>query len=164
MRREVAAIAIAGVLLVAAGCRQSDGPIPTPVDEQPNKIEDIGHDLQHVGRAEADAERDLLDDLDGLDENTRPASMVQKLGTALATAVKGKSLSDAQAQNLSQKLFVALTAEELNAKQIDQVAGDLRTTLVSAGVESTAADNVAAAATELQSSITLNRKRWYHIF
>jgi hypothetical protein len=164
MGRAGLCVAVLLVGLSVAGCRQAEGPIPTPVDEQPNKIYDIGRDLQNIARGEAQASQDLLDDLNGLDGTPRPAPLVRDLSTATADAVAGASLADAQAQEIARLLFIALTAEELNAQQIEQVAGDLRAALAGSGADDAQAARVATAATTLQDAITLNRKRWYHMF
>jgi hypothetical protein len=152
------------VVCTAAGCRQADGPIPTPIDEQPNKIEDIGHDLQNIARGDAEAEGDLLDDLEGLDGTPRPQSLVRALSAATADAVRGASLADAQAQEVARLLFIVMTAEELNARQIEQFTGDLRTALTGAGADEATATRAAESGSALQEAITLNRKRWYHMF
>jgi hypothetical protein len=157
-------VSMACTVLMAAGCRQKDGPLPTPTGEQPNKIYDIGRDLQNVAGGVADAEQDLMYDVDGLDSNSRPTSLVRQLSTSAAAAVKGKSLPDKPAQDIAQLIFVAATAEELSPRQIEKVATDLRTTVVNAGGDAAAAGRVASAATALQQAITLNPKRWYHIF
>jgi hypothetical protein len=158
------ALLVVTIVVAAAGCRQKDGPLPTPKDEQPNKIQDIGHDLQNVASGAADAEKDLLEDVDGLDQNSRPGNLVQQLARSTAAAVKGHSLPDKPAQDLAQLIFVAATAEELSPRQIEQVATDLRTTIINAGGDAAAADRVASSAMSLQQAITLNPKRWYHIF
>jgi hypothetical protein len=164
IRGVLAGVCLMAIGVAAAGCRQAAGPIPTPTEEQPNKISDIGHDLQNVARAEASAEQDFLDDLDGLDSNERPAALMRQLSQAIAAAVKGKQLGDKQAQDVAQALFVAVTADELNPKQIDQVAADVRASIANIGVDPAAADRVAEATAALQKAITLNPKRWYHFF
>ena len=155
---------VAAVLIAGAGCRQADGEIPVPIEEQPNKVEDVGRDLQNVAAGEADAERDLQEDLDSFDGTPRSASLVRRLAAAAGAALKGKAVTDGQAQELARLLFVAVTAEELSPGQIEQLGEDIRTAARGAGADDAAAARLSAAATELQSSITLNRKRWYHVF
>ena len=160
--RWIVVAAMAAVLV--AGCRQADGPIPVPIDEQPNKVEDIGGDLRGIARGEADAPGDLLADLDGLDGTPRPASLLRDLSSAVTDSVRGTSLSDAQAQEVARLLFVLTTAEELNARQIEEMSGELQRALMAAGAPESAAAAAAGSAAALQEAITLNRERWYHLF
>ena len=156
----VAAIAV----VLAAGCRQADGPIPVPIEEQPNKVQDIGGDLRGIARGDAGAPGDLLADLDGLDGTPRPASLMRNLSTAIADSLRGASLNDAQAQEVARLLFVLTTAEELNARQIEEMSGELQRALTAAGASEAAAGAAAESAAALQEAITLNRERWYHLF
>jgi hypothetical protein len=164
MRGVTLAAIMAITMLAGAGCRQPDGDMPVPAGEQPNKINDIGHDLQNVARGDAEAPKDLLDDLDGLDENRRPQALLGQLSAAMSEAVKDKPLSDMQGQELAQLLFVTTTADGLSPRQIDKLVADFRDAMMKNGIEQPSADKVASAATSFQSAFTLNRKRWYHIF
>jgi hypothetical protein len=155
-------IAVAIVLLTAAGCRQPDGPMPTPQGEQPNKVEDIGRDLQNLAAEDANAPAELAEDLSSLDPVPRPADQMQELLQGLAAALAGQMLSDDAAQRIANLLFVAMSARELSGPQIAMVAADLRTTLVEVGAPAPAADRASAAASAVATDVTRNRKRWYH--
>jgi hypothetical protein len=163
-RRGVHAGLLVALLLIGAGCRQADGPIPTPVDEQPNKIADLAKDLRNVASRQPEAESEMREDLDGFDATPRPAPLMRQLGDALIAAAEGSSLNDSQAEEVARLLFVLVTGEELNARQAEQIAGDLRNALAGAGAGEDAAAGVAQSAIELQAAITLNRERWYHLF
>jgi hypothetical protein len=155
---------LVALLLIAAGCRQADGPIPTPVDEQPNKISDLAKDLRNVASRQPEAESEMREDLDGFDATPRPAPLMRELGDAVIGAAATSSLNDTQAEEVARLLFVLVTGEELNARQAEQIAGDLRNALVAAGAGEEASARVAQSAIELQEAITLNRQRWYHLF
>src|SRR5688572_16887937 len=98
VRRFGIQLCIVAMFLVISGCRQADGTLPTPTGEQPNKISDIGRDLQNVAGSSPDAERDLQDDLNGLDSRNKPQPLVRDLSLSLAGALKGKNVSEAQAE------------------------------------------------------------------
>jgi hypothetical protein len=157
-------LSIVAMVLVISGCRQADGDMPAPTGEQPNKISDIGRDLQNVAGGAADAERDLQDDLDGLDSRSKPEPLVRDLSLSLASALKGKSVSEAQAQNMAKTLFVVVTGRDLSSRQIERTSSELRTAVMNAGADGAAADKAAAAASTLSAQITQNRRRWYHVF
>jgi hypothetical protein len=163
MRSLMLGAAVVILAIGAAGCRQADGEIPMPQGEDPNKIQDIARDLQNVAGGAADAATDLRDDLDGF-PGMRPPALLRQLTAAVVEALQMKSLPDAQAQELARLLFVAVTAEELSPAQIEQLGNDLEAALASAGADGGAAARVEAAVTELQAAVTLNRKRWYHLF
>jgi hypothetical protein len=152
----------AALLLVTFGCKQPDGTMPAPTGEQPNKIEDISRDLQNLAAKDGNAPAELADDLSSLDSFQRPPEKITQLSKELAGALGGTSLSDADAKRVANLVFVAVSARELSESQIEKVSADLRTTLTSLGAQAQAADRVSATATELASSITRNRKRWYH--
>jgi len=155
-------ILAAALLAVLAACRQPDGAMPVPTGEQPNKLEDIGRDLQNVSSRAANAQSELTDDLSSLDPTQRPAPRISELSQGLVAALGGRELSDADAQRVAALLFVALTAQELNGSQIEQVGTDLQTALTGSGADAQAAARVSATAKALALDITRNRKRWYH--
>jgi hypothetical protein len=162
MRANVSRVIVA-VLLVLAGCRQADGPLPAASGEQPNKIEDIGHDLRNLAGQQAGAEGDLLDDLQGLDREPPPEPIVRDLVTALQGALRGTELDDADAQQLARLLFVVTTGRRLSTRQIGNAGEDVSELLLKAGADAAAAQRAATAAMDVASAVTQNRKRWYHV-
>ena len=164
VRTVLVGLGIAGILLGAAGCRQPIGEVPVPAGEQPNKIEDVGRDLQNVATGAPDAEADLREDLASLDSTPRPAELVDELAAALAAALAGTDPEVAEAEAVAQALFVVLTARDLSGAQVDEEAAGLGAALVAAGGDPMAADRAAAVAIALQAEITLNPRRWYHLF
>ncbi len=160
---DAARAALVGVLLVLAGCRQADGQRPVPTDEQPNKIHDVGRDLQNLAGGQADAAADLLADLRGLDADPPPEKLTQEVQAALQDALAGKSLADAEAQQLANFLFTAATGRELSTRQILKVGEDVKALLLKVGASEAAAQRASAAITAVGSAATRNAKRWYHV-
>lgn len=150
------------VVLALAGCRQPDGAVPTPQGDQDNRIEDISRDLQNLTRQDADAPAELLDDLTNLEPVPRPQEQLKALADALAAALAGATLPDAEAGELATLVFQLVAARDMNETQIEQVAADLRAQLVRAGAMPEPADRAAAAAADLAGEVTKNKKRWYH--
>jgi hypothetical protein len=154
-----------GVLVVAIGlngCRQPDGPLPEPTEEQRSKIDDIARDLQAVGRGEADAVADLRTDLENLGTFEAPADEIDALVAALAQGLRARELSTANATRLSEQLFLALQALELSARQTSAVQREISAVLTEGQVGAADAEAVAQAAGGVQQAITLNVKRWWH--
>lgn len=161
--KRVAGMGIIGMMLGLAACRQPDGSMPVPVDEQPNRVEDIGNDLRNVASRQPEAPTELLDDLRTLDHEEPPLPLVQALAASLSTALDGKSLADADAQQLAGLLFVAASGRDLSRRQIGKVGEDVTELLGRTGASAGDAQRVSAAMTALADAVTRNRKRWYHL-
>ena len=156
----------AGVLILIlglAGCRQPDGPIAPPTDEQVNQIGDIARDLQNVAAARPAAVGELNDDLYNLGDPEPPRHLVDRLSETLEAALAGKALSDAAARQIAEALFVVHRVRQLSARQIEQVETELQLALLAAGADEDQARAAAAAAGELQAAMTVNRRRWYQL-
>jgi hypothetical protein len=151
------------VLVMLAGCRQSDGPRPVPEGEQPNKIYDVGRDLQNLAGGQTDAEAELVDDIQSFDPEPPPAALTMALGTALREALAGSSLADAQAQQVASLMFIAAAGHDLSQRQIGKLGEDVTRALTDAGADPAAAQRVSAAATAVAAAVTRNQKRWYHV-
>lgn len=152
------------VVTLAGGCRQADGVAPTPEGEQVNKIEDIGRDLQNIANGDAAAPGELLDDLRGLDETSRPEAIVKALAASLGTALQGRALPDESARALAAELFAASTGRDLSRRQINRIGTRITEILQSTGAPDAAVEAAATAATDLAADVTENRRRWYHLF
>jgi hypothetical protein len=151
-------------LVTAAGCRQADGQMPVPVGEQQNKVQDLGRDLQNIADRQPDAEKDFLEDVLALDAKPRPEPVVRELTSSLSSALAGKALEESKAQGIANAIFIIAVGHEASQRQIKLNGGALRESLLSAGVDTAAADKVMAAADNLSNTVTENRKRWYHVF
>src|ERR1044071_3291724 len=60
--RFLAAVCVA-VAFAAAGCRMSDGPMPTPTSEDLNRLEDLRRDVGNVVGGNQEGRKDCADDL-----------------------------------------------------------------------------------------------------
>jgi hypothetical protein len=163
MIRIAAWIAVVGAMLGGAACRQSDGPMPVPVDEQPNRVEDLGRDLKNVASGQPEAEAELLSDLLTLDSEEPPLPLAQEVVRELGGALRGKPLGDAEAQQIARALFVVSAGRDLSQRQIGRAGEGVTEVLLKVGADETAARRASAAVTALASAVTRNRKRWYHV-
>lgn len=162
-RRRVAHTCMLGALLMVAACRQPIGNVPAATGEQANKVVDLSRDLQNVAAGRDDG-TEMMYDLNTLDSSVRPPALVKALSDALVGGLRGKSLSDEQAEDVAKLLFVVTTRTDLNSKQIRRAAEDVQAALVALGVDVAAADRVKTASTALGAAVTTNQKRWYHLF
>jgi hypothetical protein len=150
------------VVCLAAACRQPEGPVPQPSGEQANKTEDISRDLLAVAEQDEGGVADLKNDLENLTGVQPPAHLVEDLSNDLAEALSGSKLAEESAMRLATHLFVALSARELNERQVGLLQQDVRSTLASVNVPQPKAEPVAEAVAEIQRAITTNRRRWWH--
>lgn len=163
--RHVFSAFILALALGLTACRQADGPLPAASGEVPNRLHDIGRDLQSVAGGEAQARQDLIDDVVIFVESyadARPA--LETLSTSTADVVAGKTLSDQDAQRLAHQLWTSAAARELSEKQVEGLQNDMQALLVSIGVPEDRAQGVAAQAGEVQKRVTTRPRRWYEVF
>ena len=157
----------AGVLVVVvglAGCRQPDGDIPSPTDDQENQIGDIARDLQNVAAGRAEGPSELYDDLYNLTDPAPPRNLLDTVAETLETALAGTSPSDAAARQVADALFIVHRVRELSERQIEELGTELQLALLAAGADEDRALAAAAAAREFQTAMTVNRRRWYQLF
>lgn len=150
--------------LCATGCRQGDGPMPKADGDVPNRVHDIGRDLQSVAGGDAQAPKDLEEDLMVFVDTNEPRPPVQQLARVVSDSVTKKQLSDDNAEKLGQQLWTAVAARQLSNKQIETLQSDVATTLASVGVTHDAAQRVSAQVGETQKALTRRKKRWYEFF
>ena len=163
----VFAIALAVSL---AGCRQTDGPMPAQQADVPNRLGDLERDLVSVSRGDVAARQDFADDLrvfveGGTDDQRRAAAdAINELSRRVVTVVADKPLSDEHAQQLAERLWTAVAAQELSSRQVETLQTDLQGTLVAVGVPEGEAQNVAAQVEDVQRAVTRRQRRWYEFF
>jgi hypothetical protein len=151
--------------LGASACRQPEGPMPIAQGEVPNRIHDIGRDLQSVAGGETQARQDLTEDVVVFVESyadARPA--LEELSKKTADVVVGKTLNEQAAQQLAHQIWTSAAARELSQKQVETLQNDTQALLVSIGVTEEHAQGVAAQIGEVQKLVTNRPRRWYEFF
>ena len=157
-----------GVCLAAAlsvaGCRQGDGPLPKADGDVPNRVHDLGRDLQSVAGGDSQAPKDLEDDLLVFVDTNEPRQPVQQLARTVSDTVAKKQLSDQNAEKLGQQLWMTVAARQLSSRQIENLQKDVQTTLASVGVAQDSAQRVSAQVGDTQKALTRRKRRWYEFF
>ena len=161
------AFVLAVTLLIGAGCRQADGPMPTPSGDVPNRLGDISRDLMSVARGDQQAPSDLAEDLrvfvDGPDASTA-APALDELARRVSAVLAGKSLSEQNAQRLAHQLWTAVAAREMSERQVETLQNEMQALLVSVGVAEGSATTAAQQVSDVQAQITQRQRRWYELF
>jgi hypothetical protein len=151
--------------LVAAGCRQPDGPMPTPNQNVQDDLVDIGRDLMYIATgSDPAAPQDLSADLRKYVTRDEAMPVVEELSRRTAGAVANTKLPEQTAQRLAHTLWVAIAAREMSDRQVEALQNDTQSMLISVGVADEPAAQVAAQLGEVQRVVTDRQRRWYEWF
>jgi hypothetical protein len=162
--RVLLGLCLAGALCVA-GCRQPDGALPKAEGDVPNRVGDLGRDLQNVAGGDKQAPQDLRDDLIVFLDNKRERfPSVEELSRKTSDALVGKKLSDQNAQQLAQQLWTTVAGRQLSDKQVQNLQKDVQTTLTAVGVADDRAKGVVTQVANVQKTVTERKRRWYEWF
>ena len=165
MRPLAYALLIVTLTVFLGGCRQADGPVPTPNQTYQEELVDVARDLQNVASGrDPNGPTDLADDLRKYTEKPTAKPLVDELSARTAKALQGRDLADQDAQRLAHDLWVSVYAKDLSERQIETLQNDMQALLVSIGVAEETAQQVAAQVGEVQGSVTLRPRRWYELF
>jgi hypothetical protein len=151
--------------LVAAGCRQPDGPVPTPNENAQDDLHDISRDLTYIANAsDPAAPNDLAYDLRKYATRDEAVPVVEELSRRTAGVLANKKLPEQTAQRLAHTLWLSISATEISERQIEGLQNDTQSMLVSIGVADAEAEQVAAQVGEVQRAVTRRQRRWYEWF
>jgi hypothetical protein len=151
--------------LVAIGCRQPDGRLPTPTQSAQEDLHDISRDLTYIATgSDPAAPNDLADDLRKYVTRDEAVPVVEELSRRTAGAVANKKLPDQTAQRLAHTLWLSITATEISERQAEGLQNDTQSMLVSIGVADGEAEQVAAQVGEVQRAVSRRQRRWYEWF
>jgi hypothetical protein len=163
--KSVVRAAIIILPLVAAGCRQPDGPVPTPNENAQDDLYDISRDLTYIATgSDPAAPNDLTDDLRKYVTRDEAVPVVEELSRRTAGVLANKKLPEQTAQRLAHTLWLSIAATEISERQIEGLQNDTQSMLVSVGVADTEAEQVAAQVGEVQRAVTRRQRRWYEWF
>ena len=165
MRSLAYALLIVTLTIFLGGCRQADGPVPTPSQTYQEELVDVARDLQNVASGrDPNGPVDLADDLRKYTDNPAARPLVDELSARTVKALQGRDLADQDAQRLAHNLWVSVYAKDLSERQIETLQTDMQALLESLGVSEESARQVAAQVGEVQGSVTLRPRRWYELF
>jgi hypothetical protein len=168
MRSLACALLIASLPVALGGCRQADGPVPSPSQTHQEELVDVARDLQNVvsGR-DPNGPVDLANDLRKYTDEPDAMALIDELSARTVTALQalsGRELADQEAQRLAHNLWVTVYAKDLSERQIEALQNDMQALLESLGVSEESAQPVAVQVGEVQGSVTNRPRRWYELF
>ena len=165
MRSRACALLVATLSGVLGGCRQADGPVPTPSQTYQEELVDVARDLQNVASGrDPNGPVDLADDLRKYTDKPAAKPLVDELSARTVKALQGRELADQDAQRLAHNLWVSVYAKDLSERQIEALQNDMQALLVSLGASEQSAQQVAAQVGEVQGEVGLRPRRWYELF
>jgi tRNA U34 5-methylaminomethyl-2-thiouridine-forming methyltransferase MnmC len=165
MRSLACALLIVTLTGFLGGCRQADGPVPTPSQTYQEELVDVARDLQNVASGrDPNGPNDLANDLRKYTEKPAAKPLVDELSARTAKALQGRDLADQDAQRLAHNLWVSVYAKELSERQVEALQNDMQALLTSLGASEESARQVAVQVGEVQSWIGRRPRRWYELF
>ena len=164
MKRHLAYAIIVSASLSVAACRQADGALPPATGTVANELGDISRDLQNLASGNAEGPKDLADDIRHYAEGTNGGEAAAgELSQRLGVALTGKAFKLAQALPVAHTCWVAVAGRQLSEKQIADLQNEMKSQLMSLGVDEPQAQNVAAQVGVVQQAVTARHRRWYEL-
>src|SRR5687768_16414207 len=109
MRSPARGVLIVMLTVCAGGCRQADGPVPTPKQTYQEELVDVARDLQNVATGrDPDGPADLAADLRKYTDKPAARSLVDELSARTAKAIAGRELAAGRAAPRSQPVGVGV--------------------------------------------------------
>jgi hypothetical protein len=153
-------IALLSAVCVTA-CRQPDGAWPAENGDTPNRLHDLTRDLQSVAGGEAEAPKDLADDLAVFAEKPAGVSAARNLADGVSATIRKRSASEDACKQIASILWKSVASRQLSARQVDSLKDDMRGVLTSLGVSQAEANVVADRIGQTQEAVTVRTRRWY---
>lgn len=166
MRSLLRYVLVAVISVTVSGCRQADGPVPTPDESVQEDLGDVRRDLEYIATGyDPSATEDLAQDLRKYVEEQPPAAAaVDELTRRTAGAVAQTKVVEQSAERLAHNLWLAIMARQMSYRQVESLQNDTQSLLMAAGVTEENAQQVAAQIGEVQRVVTARQRRWYELF
>ena len=155
---------VAALSCCAAGCRQSDGAMPTIQREVTNRLGDLSRDLQSVAGGEEQAKADFADDLRVFARSPGGEAAAAAWGLRVAGAVANSNkLTEQAAQQLAHTSWTVVAGTQLSERQAETLKNDLKAQLLALGVAEDQSASLAEQVLDVQKAVTTRARRWYEI-
>ncbi len=160
------ALSLALVCVVcAAGCRQPDGASPVAEADVPNRIVDLGRNLDNIAAGDPAGAQDLAADLKVfIPDKPAAAAPIDDLSRAVAQALSGRRLDAEASRAFAQQLWLTVASTNLSDKQAESLQADVRKAALATGMAPEVAAAVATQAATVQRAASGRQRRWYEVF
>lgn len=153
--------------LALTGCRMADGPLPPADKDVPNRLMDLSADLKNITSGDAEATKDLSDDLQvfvDLEEKPDAVAPIDELSRRVAEGLGRIEVDEAGRQRVAKQLWLAVAGQEYSDKQLENLRADLHSAMLSVKATEQNAQAVASQALAVQEKVRNRERRWYEIF
>ena len=150
-----------------AACRQPDGPMPSTDEDVPDRQTEIARDLLNVaGLDDPSVVGELRDDLVYFAEDSgdEAAQSAVQLATALSETLRGIELTEEDAMQLAEELWLVVAAQNYSEVQLASVQDEVRRQLTSIGIPEGDVQVVMDQVVATQTAVTLRERRWWEWF
>lgn len=138
--------------------------MPETTPSTANELGDISRDLQYLATGNPEGPKDLASDIGHYAEGTTGGqAAADELSRRLGQALTGKSFKLAQAMPVAHTCWVAVAARQLSEKQIENLKNEMKSELMSLGVNEQQAQGVADQVGVVQQAVTARHRRWYEM-
>ena len=163
MRTTFRSLTLLSLLVLAAACRDPEGPIPAPTGDEADEVYELSRDILNVAGGDAQAFAELTDDLgsQGPLETGQPRAAA--LAKSLQGALVGRQMSQEQAKRLADDLYIVLAGDKLTPGQVDAVQTRVSALLREVGSPEAAIGPVRDTITSVQALVNPGRKRWWNV-
>jgi len=118
-------------------------------------------DLQSVAAGEADAPKDLADDLAVFADKPAGASAARNLADGISSTIRKRNASEDACTQLASILWKAVAARDISVRQADSLKDDMRGVLTSIGVAQADANVAADRIDQTQKAVNVRPRKWY---
>jgi len=164
VRRQIAYAFVFAAAFQFAACRQADGPLPETTPSTANELGDISRDLQYLATGNPEGPKDLASDISHYAEGTTGGqAAAEELSRRLGQALTGKSFKVAEAMPVAHTCWVTVAGRQLSEKQVENLKNEMKSELMSLGVNEQQAQSVADQVGVVQQAVTARHRRWYEM-
>jgi hypothetical protein len=149
------------VLTTVAACRQADGDQPQKTGDVPQRLVDLGRDLEGVAGGDQQAVKDLTDDLLVFVDEPHGKEVTQAMSAAVCPMLVKRNLTADAETRLATVLWKTVAARDLSERQIDGLKEEMRDLLISLGVQQQDANYAAGWVGTVQKAVAIRSRRWY---
>ncbi len=146
---------------MSAACTQADGEMPAKSGEVPQRLVDIGRDIDNVTGGNPDGPVELTDDLLVFADGPEAIDATRALSTTVSGMLVNRTLDEQTRSQLATLLWTTVAARDFSERQIDKLKDDMRELLMTIGVSQQDANLAAGWVGNVQKAVTQRSRRWY---
>ena len=161
MQATFRSLSLVAVLLLAAACRQQDGPIPQPSGDEPDEVYELSRDILNVAGGDKQAFQELSDDLGSQGSLETGQHARGRWRKAFELRSPGDE-SPRPAKRLAMT-YTSFAADKLSSNQVEALQGRVSGLLREVGVPEGAIEPVRNDITSVQALVNKGGRRWWQI-